>query len=215
MLLSEEIIRLFNIIGSLVCHQKVERTLWVGGHYLPVCARCTGAYLGLLLGYVLIPFLRSGKARGPPDLYVSLILTLPLWVDSIGQTLGFWSSTNDVRLITGLLFGVTLAPLLVYTLSLLPFSNKIPVLKIIKPETAVLDERDSWFKLKAQIVSIVFSSILFLAIRLMANSNISAFYWIVSIPIVFGIILHFIILPIILLSIFIIRLISIMRKKAV
>ncbi|MBO3840535.1 MAG: DUF2085 domain-containing protein, partial [Candidatus Brockarchaeota archaeon] len=95
MSLFEEIIGIFNFIGSLVCHQRPDRTLWIGGNYLPVCARCTGAYLGFLLGYVLIPFLSNKKAKGPPNLYISFIFTLPLWVDSLGQVFGFWSSTND------------------------------------------------------------------------------------------------------------------------
>ncbi|MEM2571437.1 MAG: DUF2085 domain-containing protein, partial [Thermoproteota archaeon] len=175
MSLFEEIIRFFNLIGNLVCHQKPDRTLCIGGSYLPVCARCTGAYLGFLLGYVLVPFLSDKKAKGPPNLYVSLILTLPLWIDSIGQTLGFWISTNDIRLITGLLFGVSLAPLLVYALSILPSSN-IPVLKRIKPETAVLDEKDSWFNLKAQAISILLSIMLFLTIRMITFFNFPVFY---------------------------------------
>ncbi|MBO3839966.1 MAG: DUF2085 domain-containing protein [Thermoproteota archaeon] len=206
----EEIIRLFTFIGSLVCHQRPDRTLWMGGNYLPVCARCTGAYLGFLLGYVLIPFLSNKKAKGPPNLYISFIFTLPLWVDSLGQVFGFWSSTNDARLITGLLFGVSLAPLLIYVLSLFSFSNRIPVLKRIKPEVAVLDEKDSWFNLKAQALSMLFSGILFLTIRLMVGHGLLIFYWVVSIPIIFGIVIHFIVLPILLLII----LISTMHEKA-
>ncbi|MBO3800383.1 MAG: DUF2085 domain-containing protein [Candidatus Brockarchaeota archaeon] len=214
MALLEEIIGLFNFIGSLVCHQRPDRTLWIGGNYLPVCARCTGAYLGLLLGYVLIPFLSNKEARGPPNLYLSLVLILPLWIDSIGQMLGFWSSTNDARLITGILFGVSLSPLLIYVLSLSSFSNRIPVLKRIKPEIAVLDEKNSWFNLKAQALSILLSGILFLTIRLMVGHDFSIFYWVVSTPIIFGIVLHFIVLPILLLSILIIMFISTMREKA-
>ncbi|MEM1557518.1 MAG: DUF2085 domain-containing protein [Thermoproteota archaeon] len=214
MSLSEEIIGMFNFIGSLVCHQRPDRTLWIGGNYLPVCARCTGAYLGFLSGYVLIPFLSNKKAKGPPNLYLSLILTLPLWIDSVGQVFGFWSSTNDARLITGLLFGVSLAPLLIYVLSLFSFSNSIPVLKRIKPEMSILDEGDSWFNLKAQALSVLFSGMLFLAIRLMVVCGFSIFYWMVSIPIIFGIVLHFIVLPILLLSILIIRFISTIREKA-
>ncbi|MDW8034714.1 MAG: DUF2085 domain-containing protein [Nitrososphaerota archaeon] len=211
MTLLEEIIQLFDFLGSLVCHQNPNRTLWIGGNYLPVCARCTGAYLGLLLGYVLLPFLSRKEAKGPPNLYSSLVLTLPLWIDSIGQVLGLWISTNDSRLITGLFFGVSLAPLLVYVLSLLSLTNKIPFLRRIRPEIAVLDDKDSWFNLKAQIMSVIFSSMLFFTIRLMLYFDLSIFYWFFSIPIVFGIVIHFIILPILLLSILIIRFISIIR----
>jgi uncharacterized membrane protein len=208
-----EIIWLFNFIGSLVCHQRPDRTLWVGGHYLPVCARCTGAYLGFILSYALLPFLSRKNARGPPNLFISLILTLPLWVDSIGQALGFWSSTNDARLITGLFFGIALAPLLVYVLSLPPFKSKIPVLKRIQPEYAVLDDKDSWFNVKAQFLSVIFSIIVFLMIRLMIGSSFFLFYWMLSIPIFLGIVLHFLVLPILLIGILISQLFPAMSGK--
>ena len=37
-------------IGSLVCHQAPYRTIQIGGKFLPLCSRCTGIYLGFLLG---------------------------------------------------------------------------------------------------------------------------------------------------------------------
>jgi uncharacterized membrane protein len=33
-------------VGSLVCHQRPERSFHMWGAQLPVCARCTGHYLG-------------------------------------------------------------------------------------------------------------------------------------------------------------------------
>jgi uncharacterized membrane protein len=38
------------LVGSLVCHQQPERTFHLAGAQLPVCARCTGLYLGAALG---------------------------------------------------------------------------------------------------------------------------------------------------------------------
>ena len=41
--------------GSLVCHQRPERSFHLAGAQLPVCARCTGLYvagaLGVLVGW--------------------------------------------------------------------------------------------------------------------------------------------------------------------
>jgi len=210
MTLAEETISLFNFIGSLVCHQRPDRTLWIGGHYLPVCARDTGTFVGLLLGYIMLLFLRRKEAKGPPNLYVSLVMMLPLWVDSFGQLFGFWTSTNYLRLITGLLFGAALAPMLVYALSLSALKGKIPLIKNIGPKTAVLDDNDSWFDAKALCISITLSVILFIAIIAIAGSEFPLFYWMLSITIITGIIWHFFVLPSLLL---ILALRKLFRKK--
>lgn len=34
--------------GSVVCHQRAERSFSIGGSPMPVCARCAGIYLGAL-----------------------------------------------------------------------------------------------------------------------------------------------------------------------
>lgn len=201
MLSREDIMQLFNFIGSLVCHQKPERTLRVSGYYLPVCARDTGAFIGLYLGYAILFFLRDKKARGPPDLYVTTAMTTPLLVDSLGQFFGFWTSTNDLRVITGLLFGTALAPFLVYTLSLFHFKDKIPFLRRMQPKNAVLDAKDHLLSAKTLFLGIILSAILFVAIKLIVNSDFYLFYWILSTPIIFAIIWHFFILPSILLVI--------------
>jgi len=195
MQLADEIVRLFNFIGSLVCHQRPERTLWIGGHYLPVCARDTGALIGLSLGYGLILFLRKKGAKGPPHLYVTLVMLLPMLIDSFAQLFGFWTSTNDVRLLTGLLFGTALAPMLVYMLTLSPLNGKIPVLKRLQPDTADLDDKNSWLDAKALVVGTALSLVLFLVIRGLVGSEFAFFYWLLSVPTMAGIVWHVFVLP--------------------
>jgi uncharacterized membrane protein len=41
---------LVRMAGALVCHQRVDRSLMLGGEPMPVCARCTGIYLSGALG---------------------------------------------------------------------------------------------------------------------------------------------------------------------
>jgi len=41
------------IVGAAVCHQKPERSFHLWGAQLPVCARCTGIYLGAALAVML------------------------------------------------------------------------------------------------------------------------------------------------------------------
>ena len=200
MSLADEIIQIFDFIGSLVCHQKQERTLLIGGHFLPVCARDTGGLIGLLLGYALLPFFRRKRAKGPPNLYVSLAIMLPLLLDSFGQLFGLWESTNDVRLITGLLFGTALSPLLVYALTLSPLKGKVPLLKNLEPEAAALDDRDSWFGAKALTIGTVLSVVSFAVVRSLVGSEFALFYWVLSVPIIIEIVLHFMVLPLLLLA---------------
>jgi uncharacterized membrane protein len=36
-------------IGAFICHQRPERSFFVHGQQMPVCARCTGLYVGAAL----------------------------------------------------------------------------------------------------------------------------------------------------------------------
>jgi uncharacterized membrane protein len=40
-------------IGAFICHQRPERSFFVAGAQLPVCARCTGLYAGAALAVPL------------------------------------------------------------------------------------------------------------------------------------------------------------------
>ena len=48
-----------NLVGFAICHQIPERSFVLGGHQLPLCARCTGTFLGAVLGLAAIPQIRS------------------------------------------------------------------------------------------------------------------------------------------------------------
>ena len=42
------------VAGAVVCHQKAERSFRLAGQPLPVCARCTGIYIGAALAVVAL-----------------------------------------------------------------------------------------------------------------------------------------------------------------
>lgn len=75
-----------------------------------VCARCTGTYLGLLLGLIVAEF--TMQLRIPK--IIPLLMLLPMVLDGGIQTIayiiapeqGFYESTNPRRFVTGLLFGL-------------------------------------------------------------------------------------------------------------
>ena len=88
-------------VFSLLCHQKPERSFYMWGYPLAVCARCTFFYVGILFGMLLYP-LRFGKGV---SFKVVLIFGAPLILDGVSQ-LFFRESTNEIRAVTGFLLGV-------------------------------------------------------------------------------------------------------------
>lgn len=88
---------------SFVCHQRPERSFFLWGHPLAVCARCTFFYIGILVGMLLYPLLFEKEV----SFKVVLIFGTPLIVDGVSQLL-FRESTNDIRAVTGFLLGIIL-----------------------------------------------------------------------------------------------------------
>jgi uncharacterized membrane protein len=107
--------------GYAVCHQLESHTIDFQGRLLPLCARCTGMYLGTLASLALLQ--KRKHAAGVPSKTLRAILVLFLIgfiVDGVNSTLGFFSSipqlyppNNWLRLITGLMMGVVIANLLI------------------------------------------------------------------------------------------------------
>lgn len=116
----DEIIRIYNLIGSMICHQLDERTISASGIMLPVCARDTGIYLGILTGIIFASVTRRWKSDSQPQILMVLvlcILMIPMMFDGIGSYLGFFKSSNTARLLTGAFFGMSLI------MFLLPVAN--------------------------------------------------------------------------------------------
>ena len=91
---------------NLICHRKPERTLQIHGHYLPVCARCTGFYTSAItytLLAMIIPFQYTIQTT-----ILAITLLIPATIDGTTQYLEKRESTNTIRLITGLLGGLGL-----------------------------------------------------------------------------------------------------------
>lgn len=60
-------------IGYAVCHQLDERSFHVDGHRLPLCARCSGMYLGAVLGIVYLALTQPRSAGMPPRAVIALL----------------------------------------------------------------------------------------------------------------------------------------------
>src|SRR5262245_33087060 len=46
-------------VGGSVCHQRPERSFYLWGRQLPVCARCTGIYAGAALAVAVVSVRRA------------------------------------------------------------------------------------------------------------------------------------------------------------
>jgi uncharacterized membrane protein len=103
-----------------VCHRIASHSFSIAGQQLPLCARCTGMYLGALLG--ILYHLRLGKRSGMPPLKISLVLgafLLLFAVDGINSYLhffpgapGLYPSQNWLRLASGTGVGLGIAAVL-------------------------------------------------------------------------------------------------------
>lgn len=95
-------------MGSAVCHQMAERSLLFDGMQMPLCARCTGIYTGVFFAFCFF-FLKKRITEGNSFSLVQAILTglaiLPVGIDGVGSYLGFWESSQLMRIFSGSLVG--------------------------------------------------------------------------------------------------------------
>lgn len=110
-----------NAIGYAVCHRIAERSFHVHDQPLPLCARCTGIYLGVLIGLgVLAAQGRLRAAQLPPLrlLAAQLALAATIAIDGLNSYLSLFEfytplypPHNTLRLFTGLAAGTAMITL--------------------------------------------------------------------------------------------------------
>lgn len=110
-----------DMVGYAVCHQIESHSYSLAGRQLPLCARCTGTFIGALVGlfgHVLV--LRRGRAaQFPPRLVLTALIAFTLtWIaDGANSYLAlvgaphFYEPRNVLRLLTGALNGLTVSAL--------------------------------------------------------------------------------------------------------
>jgi uncharacterized membrane protein len=102
-------------LGSLVCHQRPERSFHLGLGQLPVCARCTGLYLGAAIGLCWGAVVFSGFAARPVGWRRSTVRrvlvagALPTAITWVLEFAGFWSPSNATRFLAALPLGIAVA----------------------------------------------------------------------------------------------------------
>jgi uncharacterized membrane protein len=107
--------------GYAVCHRIAFRSFMIGDRQTPLCARCSGMYLGALAGILYLA--RAGKRSAMPSMKVSIVLGIFLIafaLDGSNSYLHFFPNfptlyqpQNWLRLVTGSGVGIGIAAVLV------------------------------------------------------------------------------------------------------
>jgi uncharacterized membrane protein len=97
----------WRLLFRLMCHGRPERCLELLGTPMPICARCTGIYLGMVAGLVGFLAIRQVVAWSEKGLRsVAMVAIVPLAIDGLTQLSGLRESTNELRVATGLVAGL-------------------------------------------------------------------------------------------------------------
>jgi uncharacterized membrane protein len=103
-------------MGYGLCHQLPERSFFGGGVQVPVCARDTGIYFGVLLSLAIVSAVHRGsRPRDLPNRAGWLAIALMIGamaLDGGTEYAGLRGTTNEIRLITGLLAGFAIGAIL-------------------------------------------------------------------------------------------------------
>jgi uncharacterized membrane protein len=113
------LLELLHWLGYGVCHQIPERTIHLAGEALPLCARCSGIYVGAAAGFLFMIAARRGRSSimpPPKVLAVLLVFVLAFAVDGVNSYLSFFPGAphlyepqNWLRFTTGILHGMAIS----------------------------------------------------------------------------------------------------------
>jgi len=108
-------------VGLAICHQWPAHSFFLGGKQLPLCARCTGTFLGATLSMMALVWRGRTRARNLPPVPILgvLVLFIVVWAaDGLNSYLSIfpglaylYEPSNLLRLGAGLLNGIALTNL--------------------------------------------------------------------------------------------------------
>jgi uncharacterized membrane protein len=135
-----------DLVGYAVCHRIPSHSFTLAGRPLPLCARCSGTFLGALVGFFgqAVVLRRRRAAEFPPPLIIGLLVgfILSMAVDGLNSYVSLfphgaylYEPRNWLRLSTGALNGLAMSAL-VYPVFNFTFWRR-PI-----PERSVRDLRD-------------------------------------------------------------------------
>ncbi len=90
---------------SHLCHQNPDRSFFIAGNKLAVCARCTGLYFGFATTVLVYPLVRSLRSIETPQRIWLFSAAAPMAIDFALGFFGIWQNTHLSRVTTGWLLG--------------------------------------------------------------------------------------------------------------
>ena len=97
-------------IGKLSgCHQLSERSFFYRGRQFPLCARCTGTFIGYYFGLLTYRFMS-------PTILLCTILCMIMFLDWLLQYMNIFPSNNIRRVITGVICGYGIIHIFIKTI---------------------------------------------------------------------------------------------------
>ena len=96
-------------VGSVICHQRAERSLHLYSMQLPVCGRCVGIYAGAAIGSLAAAAStwRSRMERTSPRALLAYG-AVPTVLTIAAEWSGAWSGSNMWRAAAGAPLGLSL-----------------------------------------------------------------------------------------------------------
>lgn len=105
-------------VGYAICHQIAERSFLIGAVPMPLCARCTGIYLGVATGFGVALARGRLRANGLPPwraLAVFVVFGILIAIDGVNSYIqlfpgatGAYLPHNALRLVTGMGAGLAM-----------------------------------------------------------------------------------------------------------
>lgn len=94
----------WRLLFRVFCHGIPERCLYLWNVPMPICARCTAIYVGLIVSiavFLILPRITERTAR-----IVVFAAAVPMAIDGLTQLARLRVSTNPLRMETGLILGI-------------------------------------------------------------------------------------------------------------
>jgi uncharacterized membrane protein len=105
------------LLGSVICHQRPERSFFLHGVQLPVCARCAGLYAGAAIACVVAVGVRARQRSSDRARQILAIAAAPTAGTLVFEWLTGITPSTMIRAAAGVTLGAAIGWLVVAVLA--------------------------------------------------------------------------------------------------